>query len=143
MIVKVLTDQQINNIHLKSLEILETIGVNIPHNEILTRFVERGADVHLNKNLVKIPSELVKELLSKVGKKFTLYGRNLNKKAEFGFGKHNYNTSGGEAFWIENVGDKRKYATLNDVKTAVRFADALNQITIPGAMADPSLRYPS
>lgn len=137
MIVKVLTDQLINKIHQKSLEILETIGVNIPHSEILTRFAEKGAAVDLNKKLVKIPSELVMELLSKTGKKFSLYGRDLTKKAEFGFGKHNYNTSGGQAFWIDKVGDKRRYATLNDVRTAARFADALEQITIPGAMADP------
>ncbi len=137
MIVKVLTDLQINMIHQKSLEILETIGVNIPHSEILTRFVDKGAVVDLNKNLVKIPSELVMELLSKAGKRFTLYGRDLTKKAEFGFGKRNYNTSGGQAFWIDTVGAKRRYATLNDVRTAARFADALEQITIPGAMADP------
>ncbi len=137
MIVKVLTDQQINKIHQKSLEILETIGVNIPHNEILTRFAEKGAVVDLIKKLVKIPSELVMELLSKAGKEFSLYGRDLTKKAEFGFGKHNYNTSGGQAFWVDKVGAKRRYATLNDVRTAARFADALEQITIPGAMADP------
>ncbi len=137
MIVKVLTDQQINKIHQKSLEILETIGVNIPHSEILTRFAEKGAVVDLNKKLVKIPSELVMELLSKAGKEFSLYGRDLTKKAEFGFGKHNYNTSGGQAFWIDKVGAKKRYATLNDVRTAARFADALEQITIPGAMADP------
>ena len=137
MIVKVLTDQQINKIHQKSLEILETIGVNIPHSEILTRFAEKGAAVDLNKKLVKIPSELVMELLSKAGKEFSLYGRDLTKKAEFGFGKHNYNTSGGQAFWIDKVGAKKRYATLNDVRTAARFADALEQITIPGAMADP------
>lgn len=137
MIVKVLTDQQINKIHQKSLEILETIGVNIPHSEILTRFAEKGAAVDLNKKLVKIPSELVMELLSKAGKEFSLYGRDLTKKAEFGFGKHNYNTSGGQAFWIDKVGAKRRYTTLNDVRTATRFADALEQITIPGAMADP------
>ena len=137
MIVKVLTDQQINKIHQKSLEILETIGVNIPHSEILTRFAEKGTVVDLNKKLVKIPSELVMELLSKAGKEFSLYGRDLTKKAEFGFGKHNYNTSGGQAFWIDKVGAKKRYATLNDVRTAARFADALEQITIPGAMADP------
>jgi len=137
MIVKVLTDQQINKIHQKSLEILETIGVNIPHSEILNRFAEKGAVVDLNKKLVKIPSELVMELLSKAGKEFSLYGRDLTKKAEFGVGKHNYNTSGGQAFWIDKVGAKRRYATLNDVRTATRFADALEQITIPGAMADP------
>ncbi len=80
---------------------------------------------------------MVMDLLAKAGKRFTLYGRDLSKKAEFGFGKRNYNSVAGEAFWIENSGDKRRHATLSDVATATRFADALEQITIPGAMSDP------
>ncbi len=137
MIIEVLTKQQIEIIHNKSLEILEKIGVHIPHDDVVSLFVENGANVDLNKKNVKIPPELVIELLSKAGKTFTIYGRDLSKKAEFGTGKRNYNTSSGQAFWVENPGEERRHTTLNDVKTAVRFADALDQINIPGAMSDP------
>ena len=137
MIAKVLTEQQINKIHQTSLEILERIGVIIPHDEILSRFAERGANVDMKDKRVRISDDLVMELLSKAGKNFTLYGRNLSKKAEFGVGKRNYNTSGGQALWIDNIDNKRRYSSLNDVTTAVKFADALEKITIPGAMADP------
>jgi trimethylamine--corrinoid protein Co-methyltransferase len=137
MIVKVLTEQEINRIHQKSLEILQKVGIIIPHDEILSRFADMGANVDIKEKRVKIPSYIVMELLSKAGKKFVLYGRDLSKKAEFGFEKRNYNTSGGEALWIENIGDERRYSTLKDVATAVKFADYLEQITIPGAMSDP------
>ncbi len=137
MKVKAITKQEIRTIHRASLEILEKVGVFVPHDEILSKFIDRGANVILKEKRVRIPEEMVMELLSKAGKKFTIYGRDIAKKAEFGVGKRNYNTSGGEAFWIDNIGDERRYATLDDVATAVRFADALEQINIPGAMSDP------
>ncbi len=137
MIAKMLTKEQINKIHQASLTILEKIGINVPHNDALALFIANGANVDTKEKRVRIPANMVMELLSKSGKNFTLYGRDLSKKAEFGKGKRNYNTSGGQVFWIDNIGDKRRYTTLNDVKTAVKFADALEQINIPGAMAEP------
>ena len=43
MFVKVLDDEQIDKIHRKSLNILENIGVVVPHEEVLARFVSIGA----------------------------------------------------------------------------------------------------
>jgi len=137
MKVEILNKEQIAKIHEASLEILERIGVIVPHDEILQRFTNNGATVDNKTKLVKIPKALVMDLISKALTKFTIYGRDLKNMAEFGVGKRNYNTSGGQALWIDNLGGKRRYTTKNNVITAVRFADALDQITIPGAMADP------
>jgi trimethylamine--corrinoid protein Co-methyltransferase len=109
----------------------------VPHEEILSKFTSFGANVDNTKSLVKIPPDLVMELISKAGKSFTLYGRDLSKTAEFGVGKRNYNSSAGQAFWIDNIGEPRRHTNLNDVKEATRLGDALEEITIPGAMADP------
>jgi len=137
MQVKILEDHQIEQVHLKTLEILENTGVYVPHEEILLRFEGCGAIVEHKSNIVKIPSNLVMELVSKAGKTFTIYGRNLSKTAEFGVGKRNYNSSAGQAFWIDNIGDQRRHTTLGDVTEATKLGDALEQITIPGAMSDP------
>jgi trimethylamine--corrinoid protein Co-methyltransferase len=137
MRVKLLSDNQIDKIHEASINILEKIGVFIPHDEILSRFSKNGAQVDVKKRIVKIPNSLVSDSISKAGKEFSLYGRDLTEKAEFNLNSRNYNTSGGQAFWMENVGSERRYATLKDVIIATRFADQLEQITIPGAMADP------
>ena len=137
MQVKILDKQQIDKIHTNSLKILEKIGVFVPHEEILSRFIDYGASKDKNSNIVKIPPELVMELISKAGKQFTLYGRDVSKKAEFGLGKRNYNSSAGQSFFIEDGGKSRRRTTLKDVENAVRLADALDQINIPGAMSDP------
>jgi trimethylamine--corrinoid protein Co-methyltransferase len=134
---KVLTDEQIKKIHKASLNILESVGTIVPHKEVLQRFADKGAKVDFNTQNVKIPADLVMKLLSQAGKKFTLYGRDITKKAEFGYGKRNYNSIAGEAHWIDEIGKQRRFATLNDVAIANRFCDAIDLINICGAMTDP------
>jgi len=137
MFSKVLTDEQISKIHQASLRILEQIGVEIPHDEMLSRFADSGAEVDMANQRVKIPGELVMRCIEQAGKEYTLYGRDLSKTAAFGQGRRNYNSVAGEASWLEEIGEQRRYATLEDVRTAARFGDALEHINIPGAMSDP------
>jgi trimethylamine--corrinoid protein Co-methyltransferase len=133
----VLTGEQIELIHSKSLYILDHVGVFVPHNETLDRFEEYGAKIDRSDSRVRIPPELVMSMIGKSGKQFTLYGRDKNRIAQFGYGKRNYNSSGGQAFWLDEVGKDRREPVLGDVKTAARIADCLGQINVVGAMADP------
>lgn len=135
---RVLSEAQIRTIHSASLRILEEIGVEVPHEIILQSFHEKGAKVDFEKKRVFIPESLVKWSLDKAGKSYTLYGRDLSKKAEFGKGKRNYNSISGEALWLDEIGGKRRYPVMQDVVSAAKTGDALESITIPGAMADPS-----
>jgi trimethylamine---corrinoid protein Co-methyltransferase len=137
MLSTVLNNEQIKKIHNMSLRILEKVGIVIPHEEILGRFRDLGAQVDKSKNLVKIPPQLVERMLQKAGKQFTFYGRDRGKTAAFGQGKRNYNSAAGEALWIDHPGAERRYPSLSDVASATRVADALKYITIPGSMADP------
>ncbi len=137
MISKVLTEEQILKIHEASLSILERVGVSVPHKEVLKMFADSGAKVDMDTQRVRIGSDLVKSSLEKAGKQFTVYGRDISKKARFGCGERNYNSTAGQASWVESPGAKRRYTTLQDVKTACKMADALDSITIAGAMSDP------
>ena len=137
MIAQVLNEDQIKRIHGASLAILERTGVIIPHEEILSRFADAGASVDRDSKRVRIPPELVMRSLDQAGKRFTIYGRDLSRKAEFGVGTRNYNSIAGEAHWLDEVGQDRRFAALEDVRTASRFADALDRINVVGAMSDP------
>ena len=74
MRLEMLSREEIEIIHVKSLEILEKVGTIIPHEEINSLFEDFGAIVNFNTGLVRIPPHLVNELISKAGKKFTIYG---------------------------------------------------------------------
>ncbi|HCE43740.1 MAG TPA: hypothetical protein DET40_09335 [Lentisphaeria bacterium] len=137
MISQALDIIQIRKIHEVSMRILSEIGVHVPHDEMLGRFMDSGAKVDFNTKQVFIPEELVRRCLGTAGKKYVLYGRDASITASFGYGGRNYNSSAGEALWIEKPCEDRRYATLPDVAKAVRLADALPHIGIPGAMSDP------
>jgi trimethylamine--corrinoid protein Co-methyltransferase len=137
MFAKMLTDRQISQIHETSLAILERVGVQIPHPEMLSMFADAGAKVDHDLQYVRIPSELVTHSLEQAGKEFTIYGRDMSNVARFGQGERNYNSIAGEALWVDEIGQERRYTTLEDAATASRFADALDTINVVGAMSDP------
>jgi trimethylamine--corrinoid protein Co-methyltransferase len=136
MKITLLSDEQIGRLHAASLRILATIGVHVPHAEMLRRLAAAGADVCHQTQIVKLPEELVLESLAQAGKRFVIYGRDRTQRAQFGFGRRNYNSIAGEALWLDD-NLERRYATLDDVRTASRLADALPRINIVGAMSDP------
>jgi len=137
MQVKLLSEGQIGKIHETSLSILERIGVEVPHAELLARFADIGARVDRATSRVRIPAEVVMGLVGHAGRRWTIYGRDPSLTASFGQGRRNYNSIAGEAHWVDEPGGARRFCTLDDVATATRCADALSSITIPGAMADP------
>ena len=137
MFSQMLTADQIKRIHEASLAILERTGVVVPHPEMLERFSAAGANVDFKAQRVKIPAALVARSLEQAGKQFTLYGRDLSRRAAFGQGQRNYNCTAGQASWLEQIGGDRRFASLADVAAAARLGDALPGLTIVGAMADP------
>ena len=119
MRISLLAESEIRRLHDASLSILERVGVQVPHAEMLRRLAEAGARVDVPAQHVWIPEKLVEQCLATAGKRFTIYGRDRSRRAEFGVGKRNFNSSAGQAFWVD---DKlgRRYATLDDVREAAR-----------------------
>lgn len=137
MKLEVLNESQIDRIHQASLEILRTMGVRVPHQEMRSLFADAGADVDDGEELVKIPEQIVTKSLESAGKTFTLYGRDQSKQARYGVGERNYNSVAGEALWLDDGCTERRYASLDDVALATRLGDGLPNINLVGAMSDP------
>ncbi len=133
----VLTDGQLRQLHAASLRLLGEVGVHIPHARMLARFKEAGAHVDRDTQIVTIPETIVAHALETCGKTFTIYGRDRSLTAAFGQGTRNYNSTAGQALWVDDDFTTRRYPSLEDVATAARLGDALPWINIVGAMADP------
>ena len=71
---RVLSDKQIEELHLATLQILERAGVAFECEEALQLLGEAGADIS-NPGRVKIPSSLVEQTLRTAPKTITLYTR--------------------------------------------------------------------
>ncbi len=74
----VLTQDQVRRIHEVSLDILDRVGVELPHPEALRRFADSGARVDFEKSRVWIPPDLVGRSIDQAGKQFTIYGRDIS-----------------------------------------------------------------
>ncbi len=136
MRITLFNESQLRRMHDASLHILKTNGVQVPHAEMLRLFAEAGARVDFRSQHVWIPEKVVQQCLETAEKQFTIYGRDRSRRAEFGVGRRNYNSSAGQALWVDDQ-FQRRYPVLDDVRTAARLADGLPQINVVGAMADP------
>lgn len=143
MHLNVLSESQITRLHTASLDLLQRVGVRVPHSDMLSRFADAGAQVDFAAQVVHIPADLVDSCLESTTKSFTLYGRDRNQQARFGQGTRNYNSIAGEASWVDDDSTRRRWATLDDVRTAARIGEALPHINLVGAMSDPHELAPS
>jgi len=134
-------NEELDRLHEAALAILERVGVEMPHDETRRRLADLGAAVDGKR--VRLSSEVVGKCLDLTPKSFTLYGRDPSRRAEFGVSKRNYNSIAGEALWVDEPGGPRRYCTLEDVSTAARLGEALPEINIVGAMADPQELEPA
>lgn len=77
MKISLLSAEEVKRINNVSLEILETVGMEIPHKETLVRLADLGADVDTKTHCAKMSCELVAACLKTAGKSYTLYGRDV------------------------------------------------------------------
>jgi len=90
---RVFTEENLNAIHLATLNVLAETGIRIVHSdEILKMLKEKGCRVNFEKKTVLFPPYLVEEALGKTTKIDTAYGR--NSKYDFKLdGRHVYFTT--------------------------------------------------
>lgn len=132
----VLGSDRIDTIDKAARKILIDTGVIVPQEKMVQLFTKAGAKVDSNEGRVRIPSKLVDKCLGQATKTFTIYGRNRLNKASFGTGSRNYNSSAGQAHWIDRDGSRR-FASLDDVINAAKVGEALPYLNIVGPMSDP------
>ena len=61
--IEILTQDEIEQIHQATLEILSVVGVRFPQERILTMLEERGAAVDRETGIAKLPKSLVEQAL--------------------------------------------------------------------------------
>jgi len=134
---QMLTEHEIEAIKDASLVILRDTGVMVHHEEMLHLLGEAGAKVDRAHKIARLPEKLVMESVARAGKQYVLYGRDKNRTARFGYGDLVLMSSPGQYAWIDLQTGQRRPATVEDSHDAIRLGDALGNITIVGAMAQP------
>ncbi|MHC4558412.1 MAG: trimethylamine methyltransferase family protein [Planctomycetota bacterium] len=134
---EILSKQEIKNIKDASILILRDTGIMVHHEDMLHILSQAGATVDLEHSIARLPERLIMDCIAKAGKQYVLYGRNGNQTARFGYGDLVLMSSPGQFAWIDLQTGQRRPATIQDVHDAIHLADALDNINIVGAMAQP------
>jgi len=72
--VGVLSVEQLAEIKAATLNVLETVGVHFPSDRALRVFIEHGAQVDLESQIVRLSPDLVVEAMSQAPRTYTLAG---------------------------------------------------------------------
>ena len=127
---KPLSDQDIEKIHKTSLRVFTEVGIQVNFPEARELFRNAGAEVDDASRVVKLPQDLVEELVNKAPSVIHLCGRAENGEldCEIG-GKKVYLGTGGTALNVQDPGsqDSRR-AKIDDVMNMARLVEALDNI---------------
>ena len=134
---KLLSEEQIKQLHLASLEILADIGVQISHEEGL-KLLERKECIIEDNNIVRIPNWLVEECMKSVPPQVIIYNRKGHETMKLG-GDNIYFGLGTDLLrTIDLETDKLRLSLLQDVKNAAIVSDYCQEVDFIASFALPS-----
>lgn len=127
---KPLNDQDIKKIHETSMKVFAEIGVQVNFSEARELFRHAGAEVEESSRVVKVPPDLVQELISKAPPMVTLCGRAENGELDCEIGGDKvYMGTGGTALNVLDPGSRdARRSQLKDVMNMARLVEALDNI---------------
>jgi len=131
-----LNPEQIDQLHLATLDVLENVGVKICEPEALDLLGSAGARV--TGELARIPTWLVQQALSTAPCKLVIYDRSGRRALTLEKGNIYYGTGSDTPYIIDIESGQRRRAVKQDTVNATRIANALENIDFIMSMAKAS-----
>ncbi|MBW1916698.1 MAG: trimethylamine methyltransferase family protein [Deltaproteobacteria bacterium] len=127
---KPLSDNDIEQIHQTILKVFAKIGVQVNFPEARKLFKKAGAAVDESSRVVKIPPDLVEDLIAQAPSVVKLCGRDASGDLDCEIGGHRvYLGTGGTALNVQDPGDNGcRRSQLTDVMHMARLVEALDNI---------------
>ncbi len=122
-----LSDEQMKDIHLATLEILQEAGTRIHNEECLDILVKAGASVKDGVR-VRIPAAMVEKAIRSAPSSVIIYDRDKNPSMHLEGRNVYYGTGSDCPHLLDSFTGERRDFLLKDVEDAVRLVDALPYI---------------
>ena len=122
----IFSEDQCEELHLASLEVLDSVGVRVHEPEALDLLRQGGARIH--GNLAKIPAWMVQQALRSVPHRVPIGNRNGERAMLLEKGRVYFGTGSDTQSTYDVYSGERRTTTNKDVADAARVADALGQI---------------
>jgi len=127
-VLQMLSKDEIETIHTKSTQVLETIGVEIDNENALKILDEAGATVNIKKKLAYIPEALVKESLRKTPTEVKLYRVDGKNNLLFGGNNVYFNPGSTALYMLDRETMNMRRPNTKDFVDFVRLTDSLEFI---------------
>ncbi|MDH3413650.1 MAG: trimethylamine methyltransferase family protein, partial [Gammaproteobacteria bacterium] len=129
--IEVLSADEVEKIHLASLEILEDIGIAFLLPEALDILRRAGAEVDDRSQMVRFDRGLIEEKISRAPSQFTLHTRNTEHDLTFGGNHINFATVG-SAPNVSDLERGRRPGNFADYVNLLKLAQCLNVVHLCG-----------
>jgi trimethylamine--corrinoid protein Co-methyltransferase len=127
--VNVLSADQVAEIRAATLHVLETVGVHFPSESVLHIFSEHGADVDLEKQIVRLSPNLVLEAMSHAPRIYTLSGRAEGTDLTLDGTSSYFSTDGCGTETIDMETGELRASCKADVAMMAHVADYLSSVS--------------
>ena len=123
---KVLTDQQVEDIHQASLKILERTGVRIDSEDAAKRLVKNGASRHpTRKAVITFPQSMTRDAIKRIPRYSKSYARDPKNDLVFDGETTFAHCEGGNPATYDLETGKSRMSTYQDLAEFARIMDAL------------------
>jgi len=129
-----LNDQQLDDLQEATLNILENTGVQFQSEKALTIFAEHGANVDHDRQIVKIPRDLVQRAMSTVPRYFTMGARNPDFDLQLQKGVSYFTNDGCGHNVVDSITGEQRASTKADVGMMARINDYLPSMSFSWTM---------
>ena len=132
---RVLSDEQLHEIHNTTVEILSKIGMTFKDDESIGLLRKAGAKVE--GEVVKIPEHLLKRALSTVPSRVPIYSREGNLAMNLEQGKTYFGTGSDTIYTLDVYSKERRTTVLQDIGNIARVTDFLPNLDFVMSMGNP------
>jgi trimethylamine--corrinoid protein Co-methyltransferase len=140
---RVLSDNEIAQVHERTLSILAATGVRVDTAQGRNILKKAGADVDSNTHVVRFPRDMIEESLQHAPRQFTLGGRRPNWQFPLNTNQCSLVADGGASYILDDMTGERRNATCQDWLDATRVIDAIDDVGVYWAMVDPGFAQES
>jgi trimethylamine--corrinoid protein Co-methyltransferase len=127
---EVLTEQEIDEIHLATLEVLERTGVFIEDDEALEILHGGGARIDAATKVARLPGHIVEAALATTPRYFAACGRSPDNDYLMSDGRVGFTNFGEGIAIVDTYTGELRAPTKKDVGDSARMVDALDQIDV-------------
>ena len=128
--VRVLSDDELAQVHERSLKLLATTGVRVMSERGRQILKDAGADGHASSDILCFPRELIEKSLKLAPKKFFLGSRRPGWNLEMNAGHCTLLADGGAVSVLDVKNKEFRPGTLNDWLTATHLIDVIDEIGV-------------